>query len=223
MRTTVLATGQIYHVVNRAIDKRPIFSARKELDRALLTLSFYRFSHTPMRLSYLLKLPQQARDTILQKLEKQGEYRVDLLAFCLMPNHFHFLIRQNEDNATSRFLADFSNSYTRYYNTKHTGRKGTILEGVFRAVRIEDEEQLLHVSRYIHINPAVSYLVKTDELTRYPWSSFSEYTGQSDSTICQKDIILKLFKSKTQYLEFCLDQVDYGKKLERIKHLTLEE
>lgn len=200
-----------------------MFTENRELQRALLTLDYYRFVRPAMRLSHFLNLELQQREQLSERLHKKDERRVDIIAYCLMPNHFHFLLKQNRAGGVSRFLADFTNSYTRYFNTRNKGRKGPIFQGVFRAVRIEDDEQLIHISRYIHLNPVVSYIVEWKDMLAYPWSSLPEYAGVEKTRICGTEIVLGHFSSSKRYLDFLSDQVDYGRELERIKHVLLED
>ena len=135
-----------------------------------------------------------------------------------MPNHFHFLIKQIKDKGIQIFLSNLSNSYTRYFNTKHP-RVGPLLQGKYQSVLIESENQLIHTSRYIHLNPVVSGLVKN--LDSYPWSSFNEYiTGKE--IICSIQQILDLFPSPKKYKEFVEAQISYGMTLEIIKHQALD-
>jgi putative transposase len=139
-----------------------------------------------------------------------------------MPNHFHFLVRQNIDSGISKFMSNFENSYTKYFNIKNS-RIGPLLQGPFKAVKIDSEEQLLHVSRYIHLNPFSSALVKNiDDLINYEWSSFSEYFGLNKYKLCQRGNIFSTFKNIETYRLFVFDQADYQKCLEEIKHLILE-
>ena len=138
-----------------------------------------------------------------------------------MPNHFHFLLKQNRDKGISTFLSNFTNAYVKYFNTKYK-RSGPLFENAFKAVYVENEEQLIHLSRYIHINPVVSSMIKKEELEFYPWSSYPEYLGLSKDAIASKDIILEYFRSVKEYKEFVTNQIDYAKKLEEIKHLLLE-
>ena len=137
-----------------------------------------------------------------------------------MPNHFHFLIKQLKDGGITEFVSKLSNSYTKYYNTKYN-RVGPLLQGEFKAVLIESDDQLIHVSRYIHLNPIASFLVK--DLKNYRWSSYPEFTGEIKDGFCAKEEILSFFKSPKDYEKFVLDQVDYAQKLELIKHQLLEE
>lgn len=139
-----------------------------------------------------------------------------------MPNHFHFLLRQIKDGGISKLIGNFTNSYTRYINTKQE-RAGPLFTGKFKSVRIETQQQLLHVSRYIHLNPYTSFVVKdTEGLRQYPYSSFPEFIGKTDSQLCMKEDILAGFKNPKQYEQFVLDQADYQRTLGQIKHQLLD-
>lgn len=167
-----------------------------------------------------MEQPVDVRVAILENLFK-SERIVDILAYCLMPNHFHFLLKQTGDKGVAIFIANFSNAYTKYFNTK-AERTGPLLEGVFKAVHIESEEQLIHVSRYIHLNPVASNVIQKEGLDSYLWSSYLEYIGKSDNAICEKESVMSFFKSQKKYQEFVMDQADYAKQLDAIKHLALE-
>lgn len=221
-REIPLVTDQIYHVVNRGIAEQPIFLREKDYERALETLLYYKNTHLPLRYSFFMRLPAKQRGEILTSLKEKRGVLVDIMAYCLMPNHIHLLVIQRKDNGISIFMSNFANSYTRYFNTKRN-RRGPIFEGKFKAIRIETDEQLLHVSRYIHLNPYTSYIVKTlNQLEHYPYSSFSEYLGYSQSNVCQKELILNQFSNRNSYKNFVFNQADYQRKVEAIKHLTLE-
>jgi len=220
VRKTIFTSGEIYHIFNMGVDKRPTFTDKREYDRALLTLDFYRFEGVSAGLAQILKLDLEKRNFFLSQLKKNGKKLVDILGYCLMPNHFHFLVRQLLEGGIPTFVGNFSNSYTRFFNTRHK-RIGHLFQGVFKAVRIEDEEQLVHVLRYIHINPVVSSVIKEIELENYPYSSFWEYFGKKES-LCNKELILGHFSSIDKLKDFTYDQIDYGKRLEGIKHLVLE-
>lgn len=136
-----------------------------------------------------------------------------------MPNHFHLLLKQNIDNGITEFAGKFSNSYTKYYNTKYN-RIGPLFQGEFKAIIIESDEQLVHVSRYIHLNPTSSNLVKN--LDQYEWSSYPEYLGQVKNGFCDKEVVLGHFKKIKDYQQFVLDQAGYAQELEFIKHQLLD-
>lgn len=220
-RFVPLVNEQIYHIFNRGVNKQPIYYAKRNYLRAIESLKFYLTSSPPVRYSRFINLPNEERKIVLRKMAKK-EKLGDLITYCLMPNHFHLLLKQNIDAGITILMRNFQISYTRYLNTKYD-RTGPLLQGQFKAVRIEDVEQLLHVSRYIHLNPFISYLVKDIEsLTTYPWSSLAEYLDLIEDEICNKELILSNFKNKDKYKEFIFNQVDYQRRLEKIRHLILE-
>lgn len=219
MRKTLFASGEIYHVFNVGVEKRPTFIDKRDYDRALLTINFYRYFGISSSLSSALKLNLEERELFFSQL-KGKEKVVDILGYCLMPNHFHLLVRQLTEEGVSTFTGNFSNSYTKYFNLKNE-RVGHLFKGVFGAVRIEDDAQFIHVLRYIHINPVVSYVIKEEYLEHYPYTSFCEYLSDKGG-ICNKGLIMNHFSSIDKLKEFTYDQIDYGKRLELIKHLLLE-
>jgi len=220
MRKTIFTNGEVYHVFNLGVEKRPTFTDKNEYDRALMTLDFYRHEGVSAGLAQILKLDCEKRNFFLSQLAKREKRLVDILGYCLMPNHFHLLIKQLVDEGISTFVGNFSNSYTRYFNTKHD-RIGHLFQGVFKAVKIEDDEQLIHVLRYIHINPVVSSVIREIDIDSYSYSSFPEYLGIKKG-FCNKELILKYFSSIDKLKNFTYDQIGYGKRLESIKHLLFE-
>lgn len=211
---------EIYHVFNRGMDHRNIFTNKREFYRAQNLIKFYRHKEIPARFSHVVKHSKDIKEKILEKLFT-SERIIDILSYCLMPNHFHFLLKQTSDKGIATFISNFSNAYTKYFNTK-AERTGPLLEGVFKAVHIESEEQLIHVSRYIHLNPVASSIIPKEQLNDYLWSSYPEYIGMSGTVICEKESVLGYFKSITEYQKFVEDQIDYAKQLDAIKHLVLE-
>lgn len=221
-RKIVLVNDEIYHVFNRGVEKRPTFTDKRELQRVIDAIRFYRFAELPFKLSKFFNISHNERIKILEKIERENSKLVEILSFCLMPNHFHLLLKQIQDNGITNFMSKVSNSYAKYFNTKHE-RIGPLFQGRFKAVHIQTDEQLIHVSRYIHLNPAASFLIEAEKLKNYQWSSYPEYLGLLSTGVSNKESVLSFFKSKDRYEEFVMDQVDYGKKLEQIKHLTLEK
>lgn len=211
-RKDILATGKIYHIFNRGVNKQNIFFAEDDYRRFLQVATHYltskrQFSHSKKPIS----------DTVSEMAKIDS--KVEVLAYCLMPNHFHLLVKQLGDRGITWYLQHVSNSYSHYIHTKYK-RTGPLFEGPFKNVLIETDEQLIHVSRYIHLNPLVSNLIKN--LNDYLWSSYSSYINDEKDPLCTTKTILGYFKGKKDYRQFVLDQIDYGKELQRIKHLTLD-
>lgn len=210
-RTVPFINGQYYHIYNRGVEKRYIFNNRVDQHRFIKTVLYYQLEGPKPKLSNFFKYKLFKPD-----FDKKI---VDIICYCLMPNHFHFLLKQLKDGGITEFVSKLTNSYTKYFNTRDK-RVGPLFQGEFKSVFIEYDEQLIHLSRYIHLNPLVSYLVK--DLSSYEWSSYLEYIN-GDKGICAKEDILSFFKTPAKYKQFVLDQADYGQELELIKHQTLEE
>lgn len=211
-RIIPLVTGEYYHIFNRGNEKRNIFTQPRDYKRFLKTFYYYQFAGPKPSFS---KFAKSDFNSFKPAPEKK---LVEIICYCLMPNHFHFLVKQFKDNGISVFLSQTSNSYTKYFNTKYT-RVGALLQGVFKAVRIETDEQLIHVSRYIHLNPVVSELVKLPE--NYEWTSYLEYITEQKRFSATEDV-LNLFPSPKEYQTFVEAQIDYGTTLEIIKHQAMD-
>lgn len=221
-RIVPLVTNEFYHIVNRGVGAIPVFKNSWDYQRFIQTFQFYQHDELPMRFSKFLALPKQEREDLFLSLSRSSKLLVEIIAYCLMPNHFHFLLKQKEDGGVMKFIRLATDSYSKYFNTKYK-RKGTLFEGRFKAVRVETEEQLLHLSRYIHLNPYSGYLIKDlKKLVDYPYFSLPEYLGLNENKICQKQTIFSFFGSQAKYRDFINDQADYQRNLELVKHQLLE-
>lgn len=129
------------------------------------------------------------------------------------------LIKQLKNGGIQEFLGKVANSYTKYFNTKHQ-RVGPLFQGQFKAVLIESDEQLIHVSRYIHLNPYVADITK--DWGDFPYSSIREFTGITNLQICNTEHILSFFKDIQDYLSFIKDYESYAQDIHLIKHLLLD-
>lgn len=221
-RQTLLVTGEIYHVVSRGHGGAPIFGRKSDYPQFINTFTYYQNHKPPCRFSKFKTLTINQKNVILESFHFKKDFLVEVLAYCLMPNHFHFLLKQMKDSGVKEFVRLVGNSYAKYFNTKYR-RKGTLFESRFKAVRIENDNQLLHVSRYIHLNPYSAYIVRTiEDLPNYPFSSLPQYLTESEN-ICNKELILGQFSSANQYKKFVFNQADYQRKLQDIKHQLLED
>src|SRR3989344_5641802 len=193
-RFVPLVNGQYYHIFNRGVARLPTFTQKRDYQHFLLTLEYYSYSSVPMKLSRFTRLSIKDRYEIMTKLNNDSRRFISIISYALLPNHFHILLRQEEENGISIVLRKVQNSYTKYINIKND-RVGPLFQGAFKAVLIETEELLLHVNRYIHINAYVAHLVKEELLFSYPWSSLPQYIGESHGIKVVKETILSLFKS----------------------------
>jgi putative transposase len=220
-RKTPLVIDHVYHIFSRGVNRTPIFYQKKDYQRFLDLIKYCHFADYPIKFSKLKSLSNKERGKIKSRLK---ENFVEFIAYSLMPNHFHFVLKQKIENGISQFINRLLNSYTKFFNTKYK-RSGPLFEGRFKAVLIESDSQFHHVVRYVHLNPYSSLVVKTlNELLVYPWSSFPEYLSKSEVLeICEeKQLILSEFANVKSFKEFTLNQADYQRRLEEIKHLLLE-
>lgn len=210
-RTTTFISAGFYHILNRGVNKQNIFNTDRDYQRFLQTLNYYQFSGPKPKFSQFNRFR-------LKDYSKNPKI-IDVVCFCLMPNHFHLLLRQLQDGGVVEFVSKISNSYTKYFNTKNN-RSGPLLQGEFKAIQIHTDAQLLHVSRYIHLNPLVVNL--TDNLEAYPYSSYHNYvTGKSD-LLCTPDLVLQQLGSVEKYIDFVSGHEDYARELAIMKNLMMD-
>lgn len=195
---------------NRGVEKRDIFLDDQDYATFLFYLKVYL-----MPIDMILKIYPLLRPN-LKNNNMSSE--ITILGYCLMPNHLHLLVRQSTPRAIVFFMRRLITAYCMYFNKKYD-RVGSLFQGPFRGVLIETDELLVHISRYIHLNPVVSNVVK--DLRQYKWSSYNEYLKPQDLRLCDTGIVLGNFKSSS-YEQFVQDQVDYATKLEVIKHASLD-
>ncbi len=108
-------------------------------------MKYYQNRETPIRYSKFMILSSGERQRILADLSKRKDFLVEVIAYCLMPNHFHFILKQLVENGISNFMAHFTDSYTRYFNVKNE-RNGPLFQGRFKAIRVGTDSHLLHLT-----------------------------------------------------------------------------
>ncbi|MEA3355292.1 MAG: transposase [Patescibacteria group bacterium] len=219
VRKIPLVTNEYYHIFNRGFNKQKIFISPSDYQRVFKTIQYYHFLTPPIKFSYLNIQPLKRQNEILNQLVQTS---IDILAFCFMPNHFHFLVKQIKDGGILNSISKFSLSYSKYFNTFHE-KNGPVFEGRFKAIRVSSNEQLLHLSRYIHLNPYTASIVKNiNQIQNYPYSSLKEYLHPQRFNLSQTSQILKQFKSPQDYLKFIKDHADYQKQLHLIKEISVD-
>lgn len=221
-RKTPLITGEMYHVFNRSVARQPIFDNDRMKNRFLKLIEFYRLCDPPMRFSYFNRLPRDRKKELQNTIDAAKELFVEILAFAIMPNHFHLLLKQVKENGISRFLSQIQNSFAKFFNTD-SERSGSAFQQEFKNVHIETENQMVHTIRYIHLNPLTSYVIKSpNELDSYQWTSFPDYLAREPRTIINTQPLKSLFASNEKFKQHTLDQTDYQRSLKLIEHLTFD-
>ncbi len=196
----------VYHLYNRGVEKRIIFIDDQDRTIFLSYLKTYLLPKDEDALRAILANPNSSskeKDQALKQLRLNNfADTLTLFAYCLMPNHFHFLIKQTEATTIDSFMNSFGVRYSTYFNRKYR-RVGPLFQGVYKAVRVTTDEQLLHLSRYIHRNPLA--LASQDMLLRsYTYSSYPQYLGYTNTAwVNPKDILAHFPRSgKREYQEF---------------------
>jgi len=219
-RRDVFRNNEIYHLFNRTIDNKLLFNNYRKAETFIKSVIYYRSGYPLPSLSKFKILPQDLRYKLEKALSFRKYFRVEILTYCLLPTHFHFLIRQIKNDGIVRFVSDTLNSFTRYWNIK-IKRKGPIFLPRFQSRRIISEEQLIHVSRYIHLNPYSHKVVKTlYDLSVYPWSSYKDYLNESKSNLVSTNTILGIFNNqREEYKNFAENQADYQRLIQDLKYI----
>lgn len=199
--------ASVFHVITRGLDGRDLFPDESYYNHFIRLVSYYRYD-PELRFTDFIKLSAKIREQMIN----EGKPKVSIIAYVLMPNHFHFLIDENDEGFVTKFFSRLLNSYTRYFNQKNK-RRGTLYQHSIKKFKVMDESYLLHLTRYIHLNPVSAGLVERPEDWKY--SSYLEYLGESKVKLCEFERYLTV--NPDHYREFTEDRIDYQRSLELIK------
>ncbi|MBI2099929.1 MAG: transposase [Candidatus Vogelbacteria bacterium] len=199
---------EYYHLYNRGTLKRLIFLDDRDYARFIFLLIYFQTDNSRSKegdnLSRRASLFVRNRmsDIVPEEVMEISRNRiVELVAFCLMPNHFHLIIKEAKEGGISHYMQRILNSYTKYFNTKYQ-LSGHLFQGPFKSVHISDNNQLLHLSAYIHRNPRELKDWRGSE-SEYRWSSYQDYVKSNRwDTLLVREIILGQFKNGEDYHKF---------------------
>lgn len=221
MRKDILTTNEIYHICTKSIAGYKIFNHDADFERMRQLIKYYQIDNT-LKFSDFINLKLVSREGFNNAFNiiKPGKDRlVQIVTYSIMPTHIHLVLKQLSENGISLYMKDVLNSYTKYFNNQHQ-RKGPLWEGRFKNVLIESDEQLRHVTRYLHLNAVTAKLVDRPE--DWEFSSYKEYLSEinGNSSVCQFDDLIEIEPS--QYRKFVNDQISYQRGLAKIKKLLLD-
>lgn len=211
--------NEVYHVTTKSIAGYVIFNNEAEYLRIKQSIQYYLVDNITAKYSYFIAR-QKGKNSPINRNDHQSENGLVLIiAYCFMPTHIHLVLQQLKKNGMSIYMNRVLNSYTRYFNTKHH-RQGPLWTGRFKRVLVKTDEQLLHLTRYVHLNPVTAYLVGRPE--DWQFSSYHEYLaeGLTKDKICEFRHVLEI--NPIEYKKFMENQISYQRKLSEIKKLTLE-
>ena len=238
-RRIKFAPNHIYHIYNRGVDKRTIFS--EDNDRWRYLQGLYLFNDENSSSNILWQLEKNRGAVTLRVLkefivnqQKERDPLVRIMVDCLMPNHYHLLIEELKEKGITRFMHKLNGGYTGYFNNKYE-RSGSLFEGPFRAVLVDNEAYLQQLLVYINVvNPGqliepelkergikdINAIVKFAE--EYLWSTHQEYLGKRGSIIIDKGLLGDMFSTPESYKNL-VESVLKTKKFDEISHLILED
>lgn len=179
--------GGFYHIYNRGVEKRMIFIDGLDYKMFLSYLKNY----------LIPPYPEQVRPVRTSKIHEV----IQLVCYCLMPNHFHLLIKQATQFGIISFMRRLTNAYTKYFNERYK-RIGPLFQGRYKAVLVTEEPYLLHLTRYIHLNP-IELTRYRSNLLAYPYSSYGDYLEKRKTNWLHPEEILSFFKTarKTKLID----------------------
>ncbi len=212
MRNLKFQTGEYYHIYNRGVDKRDVFMDDGDFVRFLKGMrEFNRVE--PIGSLYELDFKRKKAKLPTGSLASSKRL-VEIISYCLNPNHYHFLLKQLAENGIEKYLHKLGTSYTNYFNKKYY-RSGSLFQGTYKAICIKKFGYLLKLLVYVNCNYELHDLGKAEN---WVWSSYLDSTGQREGTLCNLGVIKEEFKNLYDFREFCkqiLPEIKMNKNLHK--------
>jgi len=204
----------MYHVYNRGVNKQNIFSDEKDYN---VFLSFLKYALLPESELEIHSIIDKDIVSIAQRFNlrrNRFSERIELVSFCLMPNHFHLQLYQYDEEAITSFMRSIATGYAIYFNKRHK-RVGSLFQGKYKASRINSDGYWKHISRYIHLNP----LDIGEDYRGYPYSSFHHLVNKNEMHWLSFGKIIDDFSDIEEYEKFVEDYIPYKNELKDISEL----
>ena len=221
MRKEALSNGETYHIFTRSIADYKVFNNDADFDRMKQLVKYYQIENDAKFSDFIgfQSVKKEGFNNFFEIISQDKEFLVQIIAYCFMPTHIHLVLRQLHERGIIDYMRRVLNGYSSYFNRQHR-RKGPLWESRFKNVLVNNNEQLLHLTRYIHLNPVTARLVDNPE--EWHFSSYGEYLAEIDdnSAVCQFGNLLEI-KPKT-YQKFVNAQKSYQRELAKIKNLLIE-
>ena len=213
-RKVKMENDSLYHIYCRSIAGYKIYNSSNDYNRFINAALYYNNDNKPMSLSRYLN--QNTNNELLYNCDITSGKYVDICAFCVMPTHFHFILKQLSDDGISKFMMRLMQCYSQYFNLKYK-RKGPLWDDRFHNIHINTEEYLLHLTRYIHSNPVKKELAINS--VDWPYSSYKEYIKDSTVKIVPGYFLNNLDLTPNEYKIFANEEIDEQKELTILKDL----
>jgi len=243
-RKTEFASGETYHLILRRIGDKPLFIDQDDYYRGIF--SIYEFNNAK---STEIRKRREARLAEKKRLAKEGggptsaplitdkrDKLVEILAFALMPNHIHLLVRQLKDNGITKFVSKLGSGYPSYFRQKHKIKeRGYFFEGRFKSVHIKSDNQLIAAFVYIHTNPLSliepgwkegkirNFRKAVDFLGNYKWSSYQDCIGKKNfPSVTDRGFMVEMLGGEKKIRQFVEDWMQNKKKIKGVEEIALE-
>ena len=239
MRKIKFQNGEYYHIFNKGVAGQNIFKEEKDFAKFIykindhnnvLSMDVRKANAEQKDQRHLVSLDtgcpdEDSRDTQCLRTLGVGkpsdiECLVEFICYSLIPNHYHFILRQLADQGISKFMHKLEMGYAKYFNRKY-GRLGALFQGKFQAVHIKTNEYVLYLSGYANGNIEIHKIAKAEE---WNWSSYKDYLGLRNGTLCNKEIILSQFKNVEDYKKYVEMVIENSsRRKDEIKKCLLED
>ncbi len=214
IRQTQLENGEYYHIIVRVNWQTPIFQdlfLAKLLEEVLI---YYTLAHPPLKFS----LYRNLKDKTAVQLDFKDRLAT-IIAYCIMPTHIHLLLRQEKDKGIEVFMHKSLTSFSHYYNIKFK-KVGSLFENRFKAIHIDEDEHLVHLSRYIHLNPVTAGIV--EDPRDYRFSSYEFYLKGESQPPFEITEVMAFFKDPQDYHSYVMERKEFQRELAKVKYLLID-
>lgn len=195
MSKAQFANDEYYHIYNRGVDKRKVFLDAKDYERFLLSIKEFNVIEP---IGSIFENSFRKKDRTANALGHPMSKLVEVICYCLNPNHFHFIIKQKSEKGIEKFMQKLGNGYTKYFNLKYQ-RNGVLFQGRYKAIHISSNEYLLYLSAYVNRN---NFIHGYSSDGRWPYTSYLDYINKKNGGLCNKEVILDQFKNTNDYKKF---------------------
>ncbi len=202
IRKVSFVSGEIYHIYNRGVDKRNIFSHQIDL------LRFFQSMQEFNSIDPIGSIFENSFRKGKELGSRTSKPLVNFIAYCLNQNHYHFILEQVAEKGIEKFMQKLGTGYSKYFNNKYK-RSGVLFQGKFKSKHVDSNEYLLHLSVYVNLNNHPDLLGSKASKLEFNKSSWHEYDGTlKTGGVCKKDIILEQFKNVKEYETFALSSLE---------------
>ena len=223
MRKTEFANGEYYHIYNRGVDKREVFLDRNDYLRFIRSVKEFNGQNSIGSIFHLESRRKTLKALSASSLRHsmpsgQEQPLVAIICYCLNPNHFHFILRQETNDGISKFMHKLGMGYTNFFNKKYN-RSGSLFQGRYKSIHINSNEYLLHLSVYVNANHAIHDYKEKD----WPYSSYLDYAGKREGKLSSKATILGQFDDNPrEYEKFMQNNINYFREKKELEKYVLE-